>query len=239
MTVRGKIGVRRRSEPRGSVPSVSVTWMPHSPAGTMYPSRGIVLAVPISRGTRVLPPGAARNTFSGMPCAPEYPPTTSPVCGSTTATVTWPLVAIWSSLPDRLRTSRLCRKGVPRPDNSRAVQLNSDFPGVEQARERGGCQPGTRPSARRVRQRPDRQLDVVPELAAQFRRGGGSPGRQANPERRHRRHPARVQFQCRMPPQDVRLLIAQPDEYHLQLIPGRHTGILIRLGCRQAERDKT
>jgi len=55
-------------------------------------------------------------------------------------------------------------QGVPGADHGRAVQLGSDLLRVEQDGGRDGCRFGGRLTAGRVGQRPDRQLDIVPEL---------------------------------------------------------------------------
>jgi len=145
----------------------------------------------------------------------RHPPTTSPVCGSTTAAVTWPLVAIWSSRPVRLRSSRPCRRACPelttaRPAGSAAISCGSSRPGSGRAR---------RLAAGRVGKSPDDQLDVVSELLVQFLSGGRGPGRQPD---REGRLPALIHAWHGVLHQGAGPLNTQSGQDHLEFVPDHH-----------------
>jgi len=110
-------------------------------------------------------------------------------------------------------------QGVPGADRGGAGQLGDDLVRVEQVCGRAGGGRARRLAAGRVRESPDGQLDVVPELPVQFLRGGGGPGRQPD---RERRLPALVHLWHGELHQGAGLLIAQPVQDYLELVPDRH-----------------
>ncbi len=76
----------------------------------------------------------------------------------------------------------------------------------------------------RVRQRPHREAHVVTELPVQLLGGGGRPGRQVQLKWWL---PTLIHFWHGITQQRSRLLVAEPDQDHLEFVPNRYAAYII------------